>query len=201
MNTDSITARRHQFADWEEAEEYYFEQGLTDGLPILPPTEARVQAMLDYAGLRPDQVIGVESIRKKSFSAEKVAINAVMAGCKPEYFPVVVAAVAACCERGYNFHASSTSTNGITTLVLVSGPYANEIGMNSGTVMMGNGNRANATIGRAVNLVKTNFYGSVPQGRECSMKLGVLYASFVVTDSGADSGAADATRPFLAAGR
>jgi len=163
MNTSKISARRHQFVGWEEAEEYYIEQGLTDGLPIVPPTEARVQAMLDYAGLGPDQVIGVESIRKKSFSAEKVAINAVMAGCKPEYFPVVVAAVAACCERAYNFHASSTSTNGITTLVLVSGPYANEIGMNSGTVMMGNGNRANATIGRAVNLVKTNLYGSVPQ--------------------------------------
>jgi hypothetical protein len=163
MTANHITANRLQFADWDAAQEYYFDQRLTDGLPIVPPTEDRVQAMLDYVGLTSDQVIGVESIRKKRFTAAKVAINAVMAGCRPEYFPAVVAAVAACCQREHNLHASSTSTNGATTLVLVSGPYAKEIGMNTGTGLMGNGNRANATIGRAVNLVKANFYGSTPQ--------------------------------------
>ena len=76
---------------------------------------------------------------------------------------MVVSAVAACCERSFNLHASSTSTNGVTVLVLVSGGYAQEIGMNSSTGVMGPSNQANATIGRAVNLVKTNFYGSLPQ--------------------------------------
>ena len=163
-----MSATRYRFEDWEEAQEYFLENGLTDGLPIVVPTEDRVKAMLEYSGLGSDQVIGVEGIRRKQFTAEKVAINAVMAGCKPEYFPVVVAAVAACCERPFNLHANSTSTNGIATLVLVSGPYAQEIEMNSKAGLMGNGNRANTTIGRAVNLVKTNFYGSTPQGMDKS---------------------------------
>jgi hypothetical protein len=158
----NLTARRHQFTTWDEAQEYYLEHGLTDGLPVVLPTEEKVRAMLEYAGLAPDQVIGIEAIRQKRFTAEKAAINAVMAGCKPEYFPVVAAAVAAVCERPFNLHASSTSTNGVTVLALVSGPYAAEIGMNSGVELMGNGNRANAAIGRAINLIKTNFYGSMP---------------------------------------
>ena len=86
-----------------------------------------------------------------------------MAGCLPEHFPVVVAAVSAVCDRAYNFHASSTSTNGIANLVMVSGPYASRIGMNHGVNLFGNGNRANAAIGRAVNLIKANFYGSISQ--------------------------------------
>ena len=168
MSTSKLIARRHQFTTWDEAQEYYLEQGLTDGLPIIPPTEEKVRAMLEYADLAPDEVVAVENIRQKRFTAEKVAINAVMAGCKPEYFPVVVAAVAAVCDRSFNFHASSTSTNGVTVMVLVSGPYAAEIGMSVGIELMGNGNRANATIGRAVNLVKTNLYGSVPGGMDNS---------------------------------
>ena len=168
MTNPDLTARRHRFGNWEEAQEYYFDTGLTDGLPIVPPTEERVRAMLEYAGLSSEEVIGVETIRQKRITAEKVAINAVMAGCRPEYFPVVLSAVAACCERTFNLHANSTSTNGVTVLVVVSGHYAEQIGMNSSVGLMGPSNRANATIGRAVNLVKTNFYGSVPQDMDNS---------------------------------
>ena len=85
-----------------------------------------------------------------------------MAGCQPEHFPVVLAALSAITDRSFNLHASSTSTNGATVLTVVSGPYADAIGMNAGVEMMGNGSRANAAIGRAVNLFKANFYGSVP---------------------------------------
>ena len=152
-----------QFDDWDDALEFYFREGLTDGLPVVPPTPERVQAMLDFCGLRPDRVLGTEGIRHKQFPAGKVAINAVMAGCLPEHFPVVMAAVSAVCDRSYNFHASSTSTNGIANLVLVSGPYASRIGLNHGVNAFGNGNRANAAIGRAINLLKANFYGSVSQ--------------------------------------
>ena len=158
-----MTSDRWQFNNWEDALEHYFREGLTDGLPVVPPTPEMVQALLDFCGLAPDDVLGVEGIRRKQFPAEKVAVNAVMAGCLPEHFPVVVAAVAAVCDRTYNFHASSTSTNGIANLVLVSGPYASRIGMNHGVNLFGNGNRANAAIGRAINLIKANFYGSVSQ--------------------------------------
>ena len=163
MTSSSPGTRRHSFDSWDAAQEFYLDNGLTDGLPVVPPTPAKVQAMLDFAGLAPEAVVGTETIRGKRFTAEKLAVNAVMAGCRPEYFPVVAATIAAACERPYNLHASSTSTNGVTIMPLVSGPYADEIGMNSGVELMGNGNRANATIGRAVNLVKTNFYGSVAQ--------------------------------------
>lgn len=163
MTSSDLAAGRHSFDTWEAAQDFYLENGLSDGLPVVPPTPEKVQAMLDYAGLAPGAIVGTETIRGKQFTAEKLAVNAVMAGCRPEYFPVVVATIAAACERSYNLHASSTSTNGVTIMALVSGPYAGEIGMNAGVELMGNGNRANATIGRAVNLVKTNFYGSVAQ--------------------------------------
>ena len=168
MTSPKLTSLKHRFSDWGQAQDYYLESKLTDGLPIVPPSEDRVRAMLEFAGLEPDQVIGVETIRNKHITAEKVAVNSVMAGCRPEYFPVVVSAVAACCDRSFNLHASSTSTNGVTVLVLVSGGYARQIGMNSSTGVMGPSNQANATIGRAVNLVKTNFYGSVPQDMDNS---------------------------------
>ena len=158
-----MTSDRWQFNNWEDALEHYFQEGLTDGLPVVPPTPERVQALLEFCGLAPDDLLGVEGIRRKQFPAVKVAVNAVMAGCLPEHFPVVVAAVAAVCDRTYNFHASSTSTNGIANLVLVSGPYASRVGMNHGVNLFGNGNRANAAIGRAINLIKANFYGSVSQ--------------------------------------
>ena len=168
MTSPKLTSLKHRFADWGQAQDYYLESKLTDGLPIVPPSEDRVRAMLEFAGLAPDQVVGVETIRNKHITAEKVAVNSVMAGCRPEYFPVVVSAVAACCDRSFNLHASSTSTNGVTVLVLVSGGYAHTIGMNSSTGVMGPSNQANATIGRAVNLVKTNFYGSIPQDMDNS---------------------------------
>ena len=152
----------HSFADWNDAQEYYFSNGLTDGLPVVPPTPDRVQAMLDYAGVDADHDLGTEIIRQKRFTAGKAAVNAVMAGCLPEHFPVVMASLSAIAERSFNLHASSTSTNGATVLTVVSGPYADAIGMNAGVEMMGNGSRANAAIGRAVNLFKSNFYGSVP---------------------------------------
>lgn len=157
-----------QFDDWNAAQDYYLDNGLTDGLPVVPPTAERVQAMLDYAGVSADHDLGTEIIRQKRFTAGKAAVNAVMAGCTPEHFPVVLASVSAIADRSFNLHASSTSTNGVTVLTVVSGPYADAIGMNAGVEMMGNGSRANAAIGRAVNLFKCNFYGSVPIGMDNS---------------------------------
>ena len=163
-----MQSKRYHFDDWDAAQEFYLREGLTDGLPIIPPTPERVSALLDYCGLEPGDVLGAEGIRRKQFLAEKVAANAVMAGCLPEHFPVVVAAISAVSDRAYNFHASSTSTNGIANLVIVSGPYGTRIGMNHGVNMMGQANRANAVIGRAINLIKANYYGSVSQDMDKS---------------------------------
>ena len=151
-----------EFQDWGAAQDYYFDNGMTDGLPIVPPTPDKVQAMLEYAGVSAEHELGTEVIRQKRFTAGKAAVNAVMAGCLPKHFPVVLASLSAITDRSFNLHASSTSTNGVTVLTVVSGPYAEQIGMNAGVEMMGNGGRANAAIGRAVNLFKANYYGSVP---------------------------------------
>ena len=144
MATGSKTFR---FEDLDEAQEYYYSQGLTDGLPIVLPTESNVQAMLDYVGLDGPEIVAEERIRGKKFVAEKVAINAVMAGCKPEHLPVVIAAVKGISEDAFNLHANSTSTNGVGILAIVSGKVASDVGINSGTGAMGHSTRANAVIG------------------------------------------------------
>ena len=163
-----LNSQRIRHSGYEDAQEYYMSEGIGDGLPVVPPTEAKVQSMLDYVGLSPTQVIAEERIRGVEFTAEKVAINAVMAGCKPEYMPVIVAAVQAVSEAPFNFHANSTSTNGVGVLVIVSGDIAKQVGINSGTVAMGHGFRANATIGRAMGLIKVNVYGSIPHDMDKS---------------------------------
>ena len=163
-----LTSARVRHTGYDEAQEYYMSEGMGDGLPVVPPTEAKVQSMLDYVGFGPSDLIAEDGIRGIRFTAEKVAINAVMAGCKPEYMPVVVAAVQAVSEAPYNFHANSTSTNGVGVLVIVSGPIAKQVGINSSTVAMGHGFRANATIGRAMGLIKINVYGSIPHSMDKS---------------------------------
>ena len=164
----TLTSARVRHSGYDDAQDYYMSEGLGDGLPVVPPTEEKVHAMLDYLDLAPSDVIAEEGIRGVQFTAEKVAVNAVMAGCKPEYMPVIVAAVQAVSEPPFNFHANSTSTNGVGVLVIVSGDIAGKIGINSGTVAMGHGFRANATIGRAMGLIKINVYGSVPHGMDKS---------------------------------
>ena len=164
-----MQSERWQFGDLEEGPGALFPGGADRrAARCSADAGAGSRAMLDYCGLAPGDVLGVESIRRKQFPAEKVAISAVMAGCLPEYFPVVAAAVSAVCDRAYNFHASSTSTNGIANLVMVSGPYASRIGMNHGVNLMGNGNRANASIGRAINLLKAQLlrFGGPGDGQE-----------------------------------
>ena len=155
-------SKTFEFADLDEAQEYYYSEGLTDGLPIVLPTESNVRAMLNRVGLVGSEIVAEERIRGKKFIAEKVAINAVMAGCKPVHFPVVIAAVKGIAEDAFNLHANSTSTNGVGILAIVSGKIASDIGINSGTVAMGHGTRANAVIGRALGLIKINLFGSVP---------------------------------------
>src|SRR5687768_15190806 len=108
--TAVLSSARQELPDALAAIDYFFEQGWTDGLPVVPPTEARVREFLDYAGYQPDDLIGQVPPRNITVTAEKVAINAVMAGCLPAYMPVVAAAVQAMTDDRFNLHASLAST-------------------------------------------------------------------------------------------
>ena len=149
-------------ADAFDANELYQKNGWTDGLPIVPPTEEAVARFLAAAKLSAADVIGVEPVRHRSISAEKVAIAAVMAGCLPEYLPVVVACFRAMCQPQYALHGSTASTGGSAPFIVVNGPIRRALGMNATHNVLGNGARANATIGRAVRLVMLNVLGGIP---------------------------------------
>jgi hypothetical protein len=157
-----LLSKRHPVDDLADAMELCFEKGWTDGLPVVPPTEARVRAMLEAAGLAPDQQIGYIEHRVVSITAEKVAVNAVLAGCKPAYMPVVIAAVEAIADPIWSYHGPGTSTGGAGVLMIVNGPIARTLDVNAGDNLFGPGWRANATIGRAVRLVMRNVCGSRP---------------------------------------
>ncbi len=147
-----------------ELMELFWENGWTDGQPVVPPTEERVMEFMEYAQLEPDQVIGTAPERDRVFTAEKVAINAVMAGCKPEYMPVVVAAVEAICDPDFKFnHLASLGSP--FPLFVVNGPIAKQLKINHGMYLFGPaGHRANATIGRAVSLFLWNCAEARPDG-------------------------------------
>jgi hypothetical protein len=157
-----LHARREEWADADQFLEDAFERGWTDGLPVVPPTLEKVEAFLATTDLAPETVLGTVPTREVTVTAEHAAINAVMAGCKPEYFPVVVAAVQAHLDWYGNCHSTTGTLSGAAHAVIVNGPVRNEIGIASGAACLGPGFRANATIGRALRLVIRNVCRAVP---------------------------------------
>ncbi len=157
-----LNARRIEIASLEDEQEAYFDRGFTDGLPIVPPTESRVIAMLEGTTRAPDEVVAIVPPDLAPCTVEKVAINAVMAGCKPEYLPVVIAALEAACTDEFNIHGLLATTMSAGPVLIVNGPIRQQIGMNSGKNVFGQGNRANSTIGRALALVIRNVGGGRP---------------------------------------
>ena len=145
----------------DRVHEHFQDAGWTDGLPIVPPTPDRVLEMMFGAGTTdPDEVVGGVPERGVTVTVEYAAINAVMAGCAPVVFPIVLAALGAVLDPAFNAHTACTSTGGAALCVVVSGPLAAEAGMNSLHNLLGPGNRANATIGRALRLVVANVLGA-----------------------------------------
>src|SRR5438067_4915033 len=142
--------------------EWYFAQGWTDGLPVVPPTEEKVAAMVAALGGEPDRVECKIPPRYGSLTREVLAINLVMAGCKPDYAPVVRATLLALTQPALNLNGVQATTHMAAPLLVVNGPRAREIGMNGGVNAFGSGNRANATIGRAIRLVLLNVGGGCP---------------------------------------
>jgi len=163
-----LHSRRHPVDDALEANELFQRNGWTDGLPIVPPTEARVRECLDWVRLAPADVIGTEPVRGVAITAEKLAVNAVAAGCLAPYFPVVVTAIQALCDPAFLLHGTTASTGGSAIVLVVNGPIRREIAMNARDNVLGNGSRANATIGRAVRLALVNLLGCLPGGLDRS---------------------------------
>jgi len=142
--------------------EFFDDQGLTDGLPVVPPTEARVLRMLEGTTRRPSDIVASVPPNLAPATVEKVAINAVLAGCKPEYLPVVLAALEATCTDDFNLHGVLATTYFVGPLIIVNGPIRHKIGLNCGRNVFGQGTRANSTIGRALQLVVRNIGGGRP---------------------------------------
>ena len=159
-----MSSRRVDLGTSEDPVEAAFARGWTDGLPVTPPTEERVARMLEGTDLPPDQMLCIIPTDLVECTVEKVAINAVMAGCLPEYLPVVLAAVEAAAGSRFNIHGVSATTYFSGPMLIVNGPVRGQIGMNSGINVLGQGNRANLTIGRALNLVVRNVGGARPGG-------------------------------------
>lgn len=148
---------------FDRVNEYFYERGWTDGLPIVPPTEERVNAMLAaMAWRKPDEVIGVIPPRRGAATLTQIAVNAVMAGARPEYLPVIVAAVQAVCDPAYGLSHRQTSTHAGAPLIIVNGPIVERLRINCGRGLFGPGWRANATIGRALRLTLVNVGGAGP---------------------------------------
>ncbi len=155
-------------ADFAAAQQALEDRGWTDGLPVVPPTESLVGAMLAHTPLDRLAVLGVMEPVKGTVTVEKVAANAVMAGCRPEYFPVVLAAVKAVLQPQFHVGSTACTTGGAAPVVMVSGPLAAKLEINAGTACFGGNVKANATIGRALRLTMRNLGGAKPDGMEKS---------------------------------
>jgi hypothetical protein len=157
-----LKSRRIQFGEWDDPVETCFERGWTDGLPVVPPSDERILRMLSGTSRRPDETVGLVPPNLSECTVEKVAINAVMAGCKPEYMPVVLAALEAALDPLFTMHGLLCTTYFSGPIVIVNGPITRAINMNWGINALGQGNRANATIGRALQLIIRNVGGGRP---------------------------------------
>ena len=165
VSPDALASRRLEVdGTLDDAIERCYQEGWTDGLPVIPPTEEKVLRFLDVVRRAPSDIISVEPVRGREITAEKVAINAVMAGCLPEYMPVVMTAVECMVQPEFNLHGTSASTAGSAPLVIVNGPIRHRLGFASGHNLFGPGpdRRANATVGRALRLLLINVLQNHP---------------------------------------
>jgi hypothetical protein len=163
FNETGLKSRRIALGEAEDEHEAMFARGWSDGLPLVPPTEERVLRMLDGTSRDPQEVLGLVPPDLAPATVEKIAVNAVMAGCKPEYLPLVLAAVEAALEDEFAMHGVLATTMFVGPVVVVNGAIRQRIGMNAKGNALGQGNRANAAIGRALQLVIRNIGGGRPQ--------------------------------------
>lgn len=163
MSRASLINRLELSDDLEEIYQWFYENEMTDGLPIIPPTEERVERMVRASRHDPEEIIAVIPPRQGVATVEAIAANAVMAGCRPEYMPVLIAAARAMQDPALNLPAFQGTTAGFALLVLINGPIRKALNVNCAGNAWGQGFRANATIGRAVRLMTTTIGGTYPQ--------------------------------------
>ena len=171
LDSSHLASSRIEADDSPEAVfQLMLDQGWSDGLPVIPPSPDRVSQMLEYAGRDPSDVIGYINPEAGAATVEKIAVNSVMAGCLPEYMPVLIATVEAVTEPSFNIHGLQTTTNPASPLLIINGPVRNAIGVNSGRGCLGPGWRANATIGRALRLLLFNVGGAKPWSTDMAIQ-------------------------------
>lgn len=151
-----------EIAETEDLIEACYENGWTDGLPVVPPTPERVERMLSGTDREPGELIAAVPPKWGRATVEKVAINAVMAGCKPAYLPLILTAVEAMTAEQFNLHGVQVTTSHVGPMLIVNGPIRKQLEINDGFNLFGQGWRANATIGRALRLICTNIGGALP---------------------------------------
>jgi hypothetical protein len=160
--SEAATAEPLNVDDGVDLVEWYFGQGWSDGLPVVPPTPEKLAAMLRALGGEPERIEARVPPRWGSLTRKVLAVNLVLAGCRPEYAAVVRAALLALCETAFNLNGVQATTHMAAPLLVVNGPVASEIGMNAGCNCFGSGNRANATVGRAIRLTLLTVGGAIP---------------------------------------
>jgi len=162
--TVQLASKIHEATDFNAVQEMFHSHGWTDGLPIVPPTADTVAACLEWAMLPPDHLVGIEPVRERPVTAEKLAVNAVMAGCLPMHFPVVVAAVTAMLQQEFLLHGATASTGGCAVLLVLNGPISKELSANPTFNVLGASDRATMVIGRALRLILINVLDVRPGG-------------------------------------
>ena len=188
MSTQGPAAKIVEFAGrWEDVDEDYQARGWTDGLPIVPPTEARVREFLKFTKRDPREIVGVLPPRQGEATVEKIAANAVMAGCKPEYLPVILAALEALADPLFNLDSVQATTHPVAPLIVVNGPIARQLEINGGYNCFGQGFRANVTIGRAVRLVLMNVGGGLPGSGDRATQGSPAKLAYCVAENEAES--------------
>ena len=163
-----VTGKDYQDA-YEKVNDLFLDSHWADGLPVVPPTPKLVKAMLAATTRSPQEVLGQAAPKQGTATVEKIAVNSVMAGAKPEYFPVILAAMDGFLDKKYDLTHVQASTGSFTPVVVVDGPIAEELGFNSGIGMLGHGWRANSTVGRALRLSLLNLGQTWPQVNDMAL--------------------------------
>jgi hypothetical protein len=182
-----LAASRLTFATYQELADDFEARGLTDGLPVIAPTVSAVADAIDACGRGAGESLGAMPPTWAEATVERVAINAVMAGCRPEYLPVVMAAVEAVLDPAYNLYGVQATTHSCAPFILVSGGYAAAIGLNAGAGAFGPGARANATIGRALRLCLLNIGGGRPGSTDMSTQGSPAKYAYCVAENETES--------------
>jgi len=183
-----LISQRITVSDTAEAiNDLFIQNGWSDGLPIIPPTEEAVERMLAGINRDPADVVATIPPRWAEATIEKIAINAVMAGCLPEYLPVIVTAVSAMCEEPFNIRGMQATTHPCAPLLIVNGPIAKKLNINSKAGAFGPGWRSNATIGRAIMLILLNVGGAIPGITDMSTQAQPCKYTFCIAENEDDN--------------